>query len=241
MESAGIGQVVVAKRLPSGIRGFVCFLVDLPCLGVKDTFYRELSPSAFEEHLRAVADEGQSMRPMDVASAKKLVLSQEARLGRRGLRGDLRHGTCEGLCDGRPAVRSLRRSRRGRNLRLRAELRGGLRPRAERHRRATSRRRTPPHSIQRSGRSGHRSHIRPVGGPADRPPQSRIGRTSACARRRTGRDRPRGAGVGRARGLNVGDVTRVARAGPRRTRRGRPEADRSSPDDRARSAFRRAA
>jgi hypothetical protein len=43
----GIGHVVVGRSLPDGDIGAAIFLVDVWCLGVKDSFYREMSDEEF--------------------------------------------------------------------------------------------------------------------------------------------------------------------------------------------------
>lgn len=78
IEAAGIGHVILAKRLPSGLLGCGFFLVDLLCLGVKDVFYREIAPSELDERIEGFAAAGQSMVPIDPASAKALVLGAAA-------------------------------------------------------------------------------------------------------------------------------------------------------------------
>ena len=38
----GIGHVIVARALPSGLLGCAYFLLDVFCLGIKDVFYAEI-------------------------------------------------------------------------------------------------------------------------------------------------------------------------------------------------------
>lgn len=78
IEAAGIGHVILAKRLPSGALGCGFFLVDLLCLGVKDVFYREIAPSELDEQIESLASGGQTMVAIDPSSAKKLVLDAVA-------------------------------------------------------------------------------------------------------------------------------------------------------------------
>ncbi len=78
MVEAGIGHVVLAKRLPTGALGCGFFLVDLLCLGVKDAFYREMAPSDLDEQVDDFAAGGQGMVAIDPASAKKLILDAVA-------------------------------------------------------------------------------------------------------------------------------------------------------------------
>ena len=78
IESAGIGHVILAKRLPSGALGCGFFLVDLLCLGVKDVFYREMASSDIDERVAEFDAAGQAMVSLDPASAKKLILDAVA-------------------------------------------------------------------------------------------------------------------------------------------------------------------
>ena len=88
MVASGIGHVILAKRLPSGALGCAFFLVDLLCLGVKDTFFREMAPSDLDEQLRAFDAGGQAMVPIDPASAKALIMGSVAFAAASGLRPD---------------------------------------------------------------------------------------------------------------------------------------------------------
>ena len=47
----GIGQLILARQLPSGLLGIAFFLIDPYCLGVKDAFYREVGWEEAEERL----------------------------------------------------------------------------------------------------------------------------------------------------------------------------------------------
>ena len=78
IQSAGIGHVILAKRLPSGALGCGFFLVDILCLGVKDVFYRELAPSDLDEQVADFSAGGQAMVSIDPASAKTLILGAVA-------------------------------------------------------------------------------------------------------------------------------------------------------------------
>ena len=77
-QAAGIGHVILAKRLPSGALGCGFFLVDLLCLGVKDAYYREVAPSDLDERVAELAADGPAMAAIDPASAKKLILGAVA-------------------------------------------------------------------------------------------------------------------------------------------------------------------
>jgi hypothetical protein len=69
---AGMGHVVLSRRLPLGQLATVCFLVDVWCLGVKDLFVRKHAPGEFR-YLVDQLDERQPMRPVSGAYARKLV------------------------------------------------------------------------------------------------------------------------------------------------------------------------
>ena len=43
----GIGNVVIARRMPSGNFGIGVFLLDIYCLGVKDAFYATITPHEY--------------------------------------------------------------------------------------------------------------------------------------------------------------------------------------------------
>ena len=47
----GMGVALLARRLPDGRIAFASYLLDLYCLGVKDTFWRIASPAEYAEHL----------------------------------------------------------------------------------------------------------------------------------------------------------------------------------------------
>ena len=73
----GIGHVIVARALPTGLIGCAHFLVDTFCLGIKDVFYIEVSRSELSAHL----DEQDSVdRLIDIepAYARKLILDAAA-------------------------------------------------------------------------------------------------------------------------------------------------------------------
>lgn len=53
---AGVGMIIIARGLPSGLLGCGFFLVDAFCLGVKDAFYREIGEDDLQSRLDAQAD-----------------------------------------------------------------------------------------------------------------------------------------------------------------------------------------
>jgi hypothetical protein len=54
----GIGNLILARRTPDGQLGFAAYLVDVYCLGVKDAFWKVLSPAEFAK-FRDQAEESQ--------------------------------------------------------------------------------------------------------------------------------------------------------------------------------------
>ena len=48
----GIGMAALARALPNGDVALAAFLVDVYCLGVKDAFYRVVSPDQFAEFVQ---------------------------------------------------------------------------------------------------------------------------------------------------------------------------------------------
>ena len=80
----GIGHVVVARALPSGLLGCAYFLIDVFCLGVKDVFFAELGETELRSFLAAQQD---SQRFIDVepARARKLIRDASAYAAGLGL------------------------------------------------------------------------------------------------------------------------------------------------------------
>jgi hypothetical protein len=70
--TAGIGWVVLARSLPSGLVGASFFLVDVWCLGVKDAFFRVVPQEKFEQHMNASSRE-QPVVDIDPSVARKLL------------------------------------------------------------------------------------------------------------------------------------------------------------------------
>jgi hypothetical protein len=68
----GIGHVIVARALPSGLLGCAYFLVDVFCLGVKDVFYAEIGEKDLRSRLAAQHDV-QSFIDIEPARARKLI------------------------------------------------------------------------------------------------------------------------------------------------------------------------
>jgi hypothetical protein len=80
----GIGHVIVAHALPSGLLGCAFFLVDVFCLGVKDAFYAEIGESELRSRL-ADAHDAQPLIDTEPARARKLIRDAQAYAAGLGL------------------------------------------------------------------------------------------------------------------------------------------------------------
>ena len=80
---AGIGYVVVARGLPSGLVGCANFLVDTFCLGIKDVFYGEIGRTELQSRLEVLEMEG--ITPIEPAYARKLIRDAAAYAAALGL------------------------------------------------------------------------------------------------------------------------------------------------------------
>jgi len=80
---AGMGVILVARRLPSGLLGCAFFLLDVFCLGVKDAFYAEMG--AHELKLRMDQQYMDGFKDIDPACARKLVRDAVAYAASLGL------------------------------------------------------------------------------------------------------------------------------------------------------------
>lgn len=68
---AGIGNVIVSRKLPSGQIAAAFFLVDVCCLGVKDTFFQVMSPADYAYRTAGLAHE--QLERVEPARARQLV------------------------------------------------------------------------------------------------------------------------------------------------------------------------
>ena len=80
----GMGHVVVARALPSGLLGCAYFLLDVFCLGIKDVFYAELGENELRSRL-ADQDEAQQFIEVEPARARKLIRDAAAYAAGLGL------------------------------------------------------------------------------------------------------------------------------------------------------------
>jgi hypothetical protein len=67
----GMGMIVVARRLPSGLLGCGIFLLDVFCLGVKNVFYREMDTHELRQFMEHQYMDG--FKDIEPARARKLV------------------------------------------------------------------------------------------------------------------------------------------------------------------------
>ncbi len=68
----GIGNVVFARRLPSGTISMAVFLLDVFCLGVKDALWRTVEAGKYAEMIAKLAHDG-PLENIDPACARKLI------------------------------------------------------------------------------------------------------------------------------------------------------------------------
>ncbi len=69
---AGLGTVVISRKLPDGDIAAGVFLLDVFCVGVKSCFLDLYTPVRYEEALRKLG-ERELLEPLDAACGKKLV------------------------------------------------------------------------------------------------------------------------------------------------------------------------
>jgi len=68
----GIGSLVFSRSLPGGRMAFAMFLLDVFCLGVKDTFFAVVGRDEYDRRLRSCR-EAESLQGIDPAGFRKLV------------------------------------------------------------------------------------------------------------------------------------------------------------------------
>ena len=113
----GIGNVVVAKRMPTRKIGVGIFLLDVYCLGVKDAFYAIMDSEEYTWRLQRIDVQGdfETIRP---SCARKLIEGairyanqfgfkpHEDYKGAKKIFGDIDHTDCSRRfdygCDGKP-------------------------------------------------------------------------------------------------------------------------------------------
>jgi len=80
----GIGWVVLARTLPSGLVAASFFLADVWCLGVKDAFFVVMTQPKFDERME-VSSQEQPFVDIDPSVARKLLRDAAAYAGSFGL------------------------------------------------------------------------------------------------------------------------------------------------------------
>ena len=80
----GIGHVILARSLPSGLLGCAFFVVDPFCLGIKDAFYAEIAPDELRSRMEAQS-EFQAFVDTEPSRARKLINDVVAYATRLGL------------------------------------------------------------------------------------------------------------------------------------------------------------
>jgi len=84
LPSGLLGCVIVARLLPSGLLGCAYFLVDVFCLGIKDVFYVEIGENELRSRLAEQFD-AQSFIEVEPARARKLIRDAAAYAAGLGL------------------------------------------------------------------------------------------------------------------------------------------------------------
>ena len=75
--SIGIGYVIVARRLSTGLMACAYFLVDTYCLGVKDVTYREDTQAEFTEALELLSS-AETLIDIEPCCARKILVDAVA-------------------------------------------------------------------------------------------------------------------------------------------------------------------
>jgi hypothetical protein len=68
----GMGQLVLARTLPSGMVAISCFLIDAWCLGIKDAFFVVMTPQKFRDRIDELGRQ-QPFHDIDPSVARKLL------------------------------------------------------------------------------------------------------------------------------------------------------------------------
>jgi hypothetical protein len=69
----GVAQLVVAREVSSARLALGIFLVDVWCLGVKDSFYRELSPDEMDDFIAHADEAGTPLVDIEPECARRIV------------------------------------------------------------------------------------------------------------------------------------------------------------------------
>ena len=73
--SSGLGELVVARRTPSGDIAFSAFVIDVFCLGVKDAMFLVMSEDEYEQRIKVemIRTADRTFEKIHQSSAKKLL------------------------------------------------------------------------------------------------------------------------------------------------------------------------
>jgi hypothetical protein len=93
----GMGWLVLARTLPSGLVGASFFLVDAWCLGIKDAFFARLTPQQFKERMDASTQGQPPLIDIDPSVARKLLRDAATYAGSFGLAPSERFGEAEAI------------------------------------------------------------------------------------------------------------------------------------------------
>jgi hypothetical protein len=72
LAEVGIGNIVVAKKMPTGNIGIGVFLLDIYCLGVKDAFYATLTPEQYPLKIQQF-EAPEALETIHPSCARKLI------------------------------------------------------------------------------------------------------------------------------------------------------------------------
>lgn len=93
----GIGWLVLARTLPSGLVGASFFLVDVWCLGIKDAFFAVMTLQKFKERMNASSQGQPPLVDIDPPAARKLLHDAAAYAGSLGLEPSERFAEAEAI------------------------------------------------------------------------------------------------------------------------------------------------
>jgi len=69
---AGIGTVIIARKMPNEHIGTSFFMLDVFCLGVKNAFFAEITLQSYRQRLREI-EEREALQMISPACARKLI------------------------------------------------------------------------------------------------------------------------------------------------------------------------
>ena len=78
IEQAGLGQLLISRRLANGDVAFAAFLLDIYCLGVKNVMFDVRPAAEYEERVYAKIQRDSRLRSLTLACARKWIESAVA-------------------------------------------------------------------------------------------------------------------------------------------------------------------